>query len=190
MIDLTFQIKKNADGVVVLEFGIAFRILFAALALILGFGIASSGSVTPLPAGFFAILLLGSLYLERWEFDPTSGTVTSRHGLVFLNRRKRWNFTDVESVEYTHYRVGSVPGSPQTPPDDETTGAAAANEAMNRFGRLGRGLERRFLRYGLRLNDGRYVRIELRRVRDWNRDQAIPTTIATTIGVPTEITPV
>jgi hypothetical protein len=184
MIDLRFRLRTRDEGTVILEFGVAFRVLFAFLALILGMGIAQSGGFAPLPIGILVVLLVGALYEERWEFDPTEGTITTRHGLLVAARRRTWRFSEVSAVEYTHYRSGSVPGSHQAPPSESEN----VGEAMNRFGRLGRGLNRHFLRYGLVFHDGSRRRIELRRVRDWGEDKNIPATVAGTIGVPEEHT--
>jgi hypothetical protein len=48
---------------------------------------------------------------------------------------------------------------------------------------------KRFLRYSLVLQDGTRLRIELRRVRDWNTEKAIPSRIAKTVGASLELTP-
>lgn len=179
MIDIRFHLRRKDSGVIVLEFGIAFRLLFAFLALIMGVGMAETGGFAPLPIGFFVILVLGALYEERWEFDPNRQEIFSRNGLIVLARKRRWRFDEVESIEYSHYRAGSIPGTKQTPPTD----LSASTEAMSRFGRMSRGAGRHFVRYELALRDGGRQRIELRRIRDWNADKQIPETIAATIGV-------
>ncbi|MFW5642584.1 MAG: hypothetical protein ACOCYQ_01025 [Alkalispirochaeta sp.] len=184
MIDLKFRLRRDPAGPVILEFGIAFRILFAALALVLGTGVASAGAPTVLSLVVLAVLILGAVYEERWIIDPVKREVTNRQGLLFLARRRRWSFDDIQSVEYTHYRGGTLPGSPQTPPSNSAE--SAARDATSRFGGVSRGLDRYFLRYGIVTNAGQTVRIELRKVSDWNREKEIPGAVAAAIGVPLE----
>jgi hypothetical protein len=50
-------------------------------------------------------------------------------------------------------------------------------------------MNRYFLRYSLVFSDGQRRRIELRRVRDWEREKRLPATLAEVIGVPLEFTP-
>jgi len=184
MIDLKFRLRRDTAGKLTLEFGIAFRILFAALALVLGTGVAGSGDPTALSLIILAILILGALYEERWIIDPEAREITNRQGLVVLARRKRWRFDEIEGVAYTHYRGGTIPGSPQTPPSNSAE--SAVRDATSRFGRVTRGLDRYFLRYDLVTTDGRKVRIELRKVTDWEREKEIPGAVASAIGVPLE----
>jgi hypothetical protein len=84
------------------------------------------------------------------------------------------------SVEYTWYRVGSVPGSKQESPtdDDDTHPASFIDQTRRRLTR------RRLLRYGLRKTDGTVVQLEIRRIADFTEDTRIPERIAETIGVP------
>jgi hypothetical protein len=184
MIDLKFRLRRDATGKLILEFGIAFRLLFEALALVLGTGVAGSGDPTALSLIILALLILGAVYEERWVIDPDTREVTNRHGLLFLAQRRRWRFDEIEAVEYTHYRGGTLPGSPQTPPSDSAE--RAARDATSRFGRVTRGLDRYFLRYDLVTTEGRKVRIELRKVTDWDREKEIPGAVASAIGVPLE----
>lgn len=195
MFDLKFQIHTRPDGTVVLAFGLGFRVLFALLALMVGYGIAGSiGDAGPgvVPIVIFTVLMLGALYQERWTFDPGSRTIVSAHGLIGLAFRRRWSFDQVAALEYTSYRAGSVPGSDSGSSVEDTgfdDATRAAAEATSRFSRVPRGMNRYFLRYSLVFSDGQRRRIELRRVRDWEREKRIPATVAEVIGVPLEFTP-
>ncbi len=88
-------------------------------------------------------------------------------------------------MEYTVYRVGSTP-DPTVIPTDDPADSESVGEAISRFGHMDARRKRRFLRYSLVLQDGTVVRIELRRVRDWNTDKKIPERIAAAIGVDLE----
>lgn len=186
MIELKLHIRTLPDGRVVLELGLGFRIVFGFLATILALGVAGSGSLGLIPVGALVVLAIGALYQEQWTIDPEARTLTSRHGLMVLSRRRTWSFDDIDRVEYTHYRAGSVPGAaPGTPPGAEDP----SEEAMSAFGRMGRTLKRHFLRYSIVTTGGRRVRVEIRRVRDWAADVRLPQTMAQKMGVPLEETP-
>ena len=108
---------------------------------------------------------------------PAHGRSRAPTGSLGLAFRRRWSFDQVATVEYTYYRAGSVPGSGGGDVGDEET-RRAAEEATSRFSRVPRGMNRYFLRYSLVFSDGRRRRIELRRVRDWDREKQIPVTVA------------
>ncbi len=186
MIELSLRLRSLPDGRVFLELGIVFRLVFGLLAAVLGLGMSGGESVAVIPLVALTVLILGALYQEQWELDPTRRTIVARHGLIALSRRRRWSFEDIECVEYTHYRAGSLPGSEQSPPSDDTF----VQEAMSPGGRVSRALRRHFLRYTLVTRDGRRVRVEIRRVRSWQDDLALPRTLAETIGVPLVETPI
>lgn len=183
MFDLTFQLKTRPDGTLLLVFGPFFRVVFGALTVIMGWGlfgrIAQDGTVPIISVVIFGIVLLGLLYEERWEFNPAARTVVSRRGLLILAHTQRWSFDDVAAVEYTTIKTTNRP-------EAENDTAAATGKFSHFFGmRPGK----RFLRYSLVLQDGTRLRIELRRVRDWNTEKAIPSRIAETVGASLELTP-
>ena len=64
-------------------------------------------------------------------------------------------------------------------------------ETMSALGRVGRGFRRHFLRYLVYHPPmGSALKVEIRRVRDWNADFRLPQTLASTIGVPLEESPI
>lgn len=191
MVELKLRIRSLPDGTVVLELGLGFRLLFGALATVLAMGVASSGQAGVVPVVALAVLTLGALYQEQWVFDPQNRIVRSRHGLMVLARRREWSFEEIAGVEYTHYRAGSVPGSDQpSPPGSGDPADDPRQEAWSTMGRVTRGLRRHFLRYSMVTTDGARVRLEIRRVRDWNADVRLPQTIAEVMGVPLEESPI
>ncbi len=199
MFDITFRMNRRRNGAVVLSFGIAFRIVFAALVIVFGWGIADrmvNGEPLPiLSVVLLVVVLLGALYEERWIFDPSSQTVSNRQGLIVLSRRRSWNFHEIDSIEYTTYRVGS---NPRTASEDSgnhgddggrrSRGGEEDGTAPGRFGNLDALSRRRFFRYSIILTDGSSIRIELRRVRRWPEEKRIAEEIARTLGVPLSFT--
>lgn len=163
-----------------------FRIAFGFLASVVAAGMVEGGQPGVFGLIVLTTLVLGALYLEEWSILPTERRIVSRHGLLVLARTRRWSFDEIEAVEYTHYRAGVAPGVRQPPPPDSDSSNDAAMDAMHSgaFGRPGRRFQRHFLRYSLVLTDGTRVRIEIRRVREWKTDFALPTSLADALGVP------
>jgi hypothetical protein len=192
MVELKLHLRTLPDGTVVLDLGMGFRIVFGLLATILSMGILGSGTTSLFSMVALALLVIGALYQEQWTFDPGEERIVARHGLLLLARRKTWDFGEIESVEYTHYRAGTVPGSDQPDPPGSAAGddpARLSREAMASvgFGRGGRGghaFQRHFLRYSLVTTEGARIRIEMRRVRDWNSDLNLPRSVAQAVQVP------
>ena len=182
MLEIRLKPHSLPDGSVILELGIGFRIVFGFLSTILAVGIGSSGTIGIVPAIALAIMVVGALYQEEWRFDSNTHTVTARHGLMILSRKRTWSFDQIEEVHYTQYRAGTVPGSPQQPPPGR--GDTATDEIGSTMGRMTRGLRRHFLRYSLVTHEGDRIRIEMRKVTDWSTDFKLPQTIAATLGVP------
>lgn len=192
MVELKLHLRTLPDGTVILDLGMGFRIVFGLLATVLSMGILGSGTPGTFSLVALALLVVGALYQEQWSFDPRERMIVSRHGLLILARRKRWSFDEIESVEYTHYRAGTVPGSDQPDPPGSGAGndpAQASREAMasigmGRGGRMSHAFQRHFLRYSLVTHDGARLRIEMRRVRDWDADVTLPRTVAQALQVP------
>jgi hypothetical protein len=186
MFEIRLKPRTAPDGSVVLELGVGFRIVFGFLATILAVGMSGSGTIGVFPAVALIIMMVGALYQEHWTFDPNAATVTARHGLMLLSRKRTWSFGEIEEVQYTQYRAGSVPGGRNHPPpgtEDDT------GEITSTMGRMTRGLRRHFLRYSLVTRDGDRIRVEMRKITDWNTDFKLPQTVAATLGVPLTETP-
>lgn len=170
MIEIHLKPRTAPDGSLILELGIAFRVVFGALAAVLAVGVGSTGMMGIVPIGVLSIMVVGALYQEKWIFNPTTKRVTARHGLVVAARTRTWMFDDISEVQYAHHRVGG--------------GASAPEEIRSTVGRMSRGLQRHFLKYWLLTRDGARVRIEMRKVGDWSADIALPHTVADTLSVP------
>jgi hypothetical protein len=106
---------KKADGSIVISVPLLLRLGMVALALILF----ASATLSPESGKGFSpgllvallIALLGALYEERWTFDRPNRTVQFRFGLVFLARRVRVPFDQVESLVVERFVKGKIPGA-------------------------------------------------------------------------------
>ncbi len=182
MINIALQLVDDGRGTIVLHLGVRFRVLLGALALIVILAMVVGGEVGIVPLLIVATLLVGASYEERWIFDSTRRQVEGRHGLVFLARTRRWSYDDLRAVEYHSYRIGSIPGV--TPQSD----GSEADATPSYRGAMGRMARRSLLRYGLRTSDGDVAQIEIRRVRDFEADIAIPKILARHLDLPIERT--
>lgn len=182
MVEIQLTPHVQEDGSTVLGLGMGFRVVFGVLAALLAVGISSTGTIGWVPAGVLVVMVVGALYQEQWILDPNTGTVTARHGLVPLSRTRHWSFEEIAEVRYLHYRAGSVPGSsPPAPPGADNGDTPEFNSTL---GRASRGVRRHFLQYSLVTHAGEQIRIEMRKVSDWNADFKLPQTVAATLKVP------
>lgn len=166
--DIRLRIRRHRDGRVVLDLGILFRLFFVAIAVLLVAIWVSAGSL-----GFFGIVLLGvsvfaTLYDERWEINPATHTVTARHGIVGLWRRRTWEFTSIVVVRAVRYWSGTVPRLSRNDSSEST--------------RRTRFFQRQHVRYELITGDGETVRIETRRIHSAEEPWELPDTVAKAIG--------
>lgn len=176
MMELKLRPRTLADGSLVLELGNGFRVLFAVLAGVVALGMVTARAVAPVPLAALVLLSVGAMYMERWHVDVGAAVVTAQLGLLPLHRTRRWAIGDLEAVEFTHYRAGSIPGSPQPDPAQPDTSLDSSRGA--------RVFRRHFLVYNLATRDGSAVRVEVRRIRNWEEDRAVPERLAAALNVP------
>jgi len=109
----------------------------AAMALILaalGAGIALAGvRPGPVPWIVLAVVALGGLYEERWEFDAGRGRIVHRAGLLFAPRRSVLPFAAIERLRLVPVVTGTVPGSRAE--GDERAAALAGGRVDDSGGR-------------------------------------------------------
>lgn len=177
MMTIALRRFERRDGSVLFALDPLYRFVFAALAVFLVVGLIARGEPGWGPAIVLAVILAGTLYDERWLVDPTAGTLSARTGLLVLARRRSWRIDEVEQVVFRHHRAGSLPGTRQQPPEQNEVSPA----------RIGGIIPRRrathYLWYAIGLSDGTQVRVEMRRVRDWDRDLSVARSFAEALGV-------
>lgn len=184
MIEIRLQHHVRPDGTLELRLPISFRILFAALAVVLAIGMIGPPQIGLLPSVILLILVMGSMYEERWYFDPNTKQIIARHGLLIFNRKRTWNYSDVASISTSFYLSGSVPGT-EPPREDESHSSVGRGSALG-LGRNKRFFQRPQLKYGLILTSGQIIRIEIRRVRDTESKTELPELLSHHLGVPIE----
>jgi len=114
----TLVSTKKADGSIVISVPLLLRLGMVALAVILF----ASALLTPESGKGFSpgllvallIALLGALYEERWTFDRPNRAVQFRFGLIFLARRVRVPFDQVESLAVERFVKGKIPAAGET----------------------------------------------------------------------------
>ncbi len=127
----TLVSTKKADGSIVISVPLLLRLGMVALAVILF----ASATLTPETGKGFSpgllvallIALLGALYEERWTFDRPRTTVQFRFGLVFLARRVRVPFNQVEALAVERFVKGKIPGAV------EDTGPGTSNHERRAY---------------------------------------------------------
>lgn len=89
-----------------------YRLAMAAILAALGAGIALAGARPgPMPWIVLAVVALGGLYQERWEFDAGRGRIEHRVGLLGAARRSVIPFAAIERLRLVPVVTGTVPGS-------------------------------------------------------------------------------
>ncbi|MFW5695772.1 MAG: hypothetical protein ACOCYB_11430 [Alkalispirochaeta sp.] len=182
MLEISLHHRITPEGALILSLGMAFRIVFAVPAAVVALGIVSAGSIPIAPTVVLVVMVGGALYQERWVLNPTNRTITATHGLVFWSRTRRWSYDDIVAVRYAHYRAAPVPGDTL---EASTAGVRPSGTTeVRRGGQPDRRLRRHFLTYGLVTHDGQHIRIETRRVTNWDADFMLPQSVATALSVP------
>ncbi len=93
-----------------LSFPIWARIVFGVIAVIPLYGMIRDEAVYAVPMVLLVVSLAAVLYNESWIFDAREQVAESRFGLLFLFRRRRFHFDEIESFELEEFQKGSIPG--------------------------------------------------------------------------------
>lgn len=115
MFRLNLILKKKTNNILVLSPPVWFRIFFMIFAGIIFLGIitiskdSEHGSfVLPVCVAIFCIF--ASLYKESWIFDKTKKCIISQTGLLFINKRRIIDFSDVFQISvYSFLRGREIP---------------------------------------------------------------------------------
>jgi len=112
LLKLNLVLRRKSDNEMIFSPAPWFRFLFLFLAIVIIIGIITisteevSGSlIIPIIIGI--ICLAASLYEESWSFDIENQIVSSRIGLILLNRKSSYSFTDIENLQLSLFLRGA-----------------------------------------------------------------------------------
>ena len=115
---MNLVLSQRADGRLELRPAGGYRLFLGLIALLmlaaLLFSLLEGESVAAGPVVFFLLALLACLYEERWIFSR--GEIESRHGLLYLYRKKVISLDTVEGFTVSSFTKGKLRGTdPEAP---------------------------------------------------------------------------
>lgn len=134
MFNITLALSIKGENQLILAPKGFFRIGFA---LICGILLAGIGTNPPegVPVVGIIIMTLSALavfYEERWIFDRETKRIEYRMGLIFLNRKRRYSFDEVETFTFVTLQRGKVIDA-----SEETAGQGARYTLFGLFTKKG-----------------------------------------------------
>ncbi len=109
MLSLKLIPRKRSEEVLVLSFGMGFRVFFYGLALFFLVFLLTDYNSPGSNIGPIVIILVCFLcgsYHESWIFDKGNKTIEQRSGLIFLFIRRRLSMDEIESVMLSSVQRG------------------------------------------------------------------------------------
>ena len=130
MFYITLAVFPRGDNRLILAPKGFFRIGFALICGILLAGIGTNPPGTVPVVGILILILsvLGVFYEERWIFDRGEGMIEFRMGLLFLNKKRRYPFKEVEAFTFV-----TLHGGKEIDPEKETPGRGARYSLFGLF---------------------------------------------------------
>ena len=105
--DIRQILRRKNDGTLVLDLPIWFRAALGVITVAMIGLMISDGRVYPLPLIFALASGAGALYTQGWVFDPRTGRITSRHGLLLLARTTVYEATEAEALILDRFSPGA-----------------------------------------------------------------------------------
>jgi hypothetical protein len=125
--EIPLSLKKSADGRLSYGIPLWYRIVTAAMLLLIAGGIFTTGGSPSLVAWIIlALLLLGLVYEERWVVDPQAKVIRHIGGLWPIARPMTIEFDLIKEFCLRPLARGTVPGS-----KEESSVNAKAFDMMN-----------------------------------------------------------
>ena len=108
---LKMKVFHHKNQLLSYEFGYLYRIinLLFVFFLLLGASLYSNEdwfSWFSFPVIISVILLLSGLYLDSWSFDNKKRIITSKLGLIGLNKKRVYQLDDITSFSLAHFSKG------------------------------------------------------------------------------------
>jgi hypothetical protein len=182
--EIPLALRERRDGALVASVPIAYRIAAASALVALSCALLPG----PAPPGALGWIVLGlvalaTLYEERWVFDPSSGRVSHRVGLLVLARKRSIALGDLARVRVAPFVRGTVPGSA----DESSENAAALSGArIDDSGRKRALFKRHYLCILLETDDGSLYFVDAGSARKGDDIRARAARIAAACGVSLE----
>lgn len=122
------------------------RLPYIFLMGILSWGLATSPQAFSwLAAVIMALCIVGSLYMESWEFNNSAGTVISSFGIYPFVKRRRFLYSEISALHIRHFTKGILP---ERNTAQEKHGSNAEEDKKRRRG------QKRMLSFSMELADG------------------------------------
>ncbi len=115
----------NRNGRLIYGIPLWYRLLSGMTALILVSATVFSGGLGTAGTIILGIVILASLYEERWVFDAQAGSCTGRIGLVFAARKSSFAASDVSLVRIDIFAKGRLDQHDLPPLDKMPRGSQA-----------------------------------------------------------------
>ena len=105
--DIRQVLMRRRDGTLILDLPRWFRWVLALIACGLAALMISDGRVYPLPVVLLLASGFGALYTQGWEFNPRTGRILNRHGLLVWARTIEYSASDVETLVLEQFSPGA-----------------------------------------------------------------------------------
>ncbi|MCG8339275.1 MAG: hypothetical protein MJE63_32610 [Proteobacteria bacterium] len=102
--------RMKSDGTLILSLNYSFRVIFYSIAIIIAGNLLIDDQPGSNLSPFIFILLFfifGS-YQDKWSFNPSSGKIERKHGLLFLFRKKVIPFDQLTGVHMSSFTKGGT----------------------------------------------------------------------------------
>ncbi len=110
--EIPLRFKLSADGRLSYGIPLWYRFISAAMFLIVAGGLLSSEASPGLAAWVvLGLLAMGTLYEEKWEFDPRAKTIRHSAGFLPVARARVIPYADAAEFRLTVLARGTIPGS-------------------------------------------------------------------------------
>ena len=150
--EIPLVLVEKRDGRLVYAIPLWFRILMAAIALLVVASFAVSGE-PPGVVGWIvlAAVALAALYEERWTFDAGRGLVSHRAGLLVVARTTEIGLASVERFRAEPFVRGTIPG---TEDERAENARALSGDSSGDLGQKRRSYKKAYIRLVCEGSDG------------------------------------
>lgn len=112
---MRMRLKKHEDGSATYAVGNSTRWMYAIFTLFMGYGFVtvlldgSFGISSLIPLFFLMLGVIGLGYREKWDFNPTSRSITYTIGVYMMVKVRRYAAEDIDRIQVAHFVRGRSP---------------------------------------------------------------------------------